>query len=153
MVPFTPLPYELQIAEAMVDIALDEHCTPTVKELRLNAVKSLPGYLRTYTKMNILQEVVAGVCRKKLEFILSADTSREITEIMKPQCPKWDASGRVVCNSPYFIPEEELLLWAIVSPHHKLCKQAAERYEELFEQVLGCSIDEYDKKGDQDHAG
>ena len=134
------------ILDAQFDICMDADATEEVKNLRMDATRSLPGYLYCYAKLGFLDEVIVMVCRKKLEFIKQANTRAEIREIMTPPRPRWYA-GKVICDSPYHIDAEELLIWAYVSPSNKLLPEAQERYIRLFESVFGCSVDDYLKKG------
>ena len=40
-------------------------------------------------------------------------------------------------EDPFSVPEEELALWAIVSPNNMLIPPAQERYMDLFTRVFG----------------
>ena len=46
----------------------------------------------------------------------------------------WTATWR---EDPFSVPEEELALWAIVSPNNMLIPPAQERYMDLFTRVFG----------------
>ena len=137
-----PIMCMYRILEAQVDIVLDESCPTAVRELRLDAVMRLPGYLDSYVRRGLNPHVIEVVCNKKLEFIRQATTSVEIHQIMSAPRPRWHA-GNIVCDDPYYIAAEELLAWSYYSPCNLIPYEAAERALKLFEQVFGCSIEEY----------
>ena len=51
--------------------------------------------------------------------------------------PKPDYSHGTWREDPFSVPEEELALWAIVSPNNMLIPPARERYMDLFTRVFG----------------
>lgn len=130
------------ITRAEVDLAFDRTISDTVREMRWSAIHELSSYLMPYIMQNQHQKLIDAVCEKKIGFIMQAETLGEIREIMRPALPE-KTYGGIVCRSPYHIPEEELMLWAYVSPNSKLTPEASQRYMELFEQSFGMSIDEY----------
>lgn len=130
------------ITRAEVDLALDQTISPKVRELRLSAIKQVPSYLMPYVDDNFQQQLIDAVCEKKLGFIMKAETKGEIQKIMRPALPQRTCNG-VICHSPYHIPEEELMIWAHISPHCNLILPAEKRYLELFQQVYGMTVDEY----------
>lgn len=130
------------IHKAIVDIAMDDVTPEGIRKIRLNAVSSLPQYLSVYAKEGLNEDVIELVCEKKIEFILHANSQKEIREIMSPPRPRWYA-GQVVCDSPYHINAEELLIWACYSPYNKMTTEAENRALYLFEKVFGCSVTDY----------
>lgn len=131
-----------RIMEAFVEIGLDDKSSERIREMRLDAVRRLPGYLFGYVRREFNADVIEVVCKKKLEYILQATTSAEIHQIMSPPRPRWDA-GKVICDSPYHIDAEELLVWSCFSPCNLMPHEAEERALSLFEKVFGCSVEEY----------
>lgn len=132
------------IYDAIFDVCLDRESPEPIRALRLSAMLGLENYLSQYARRDLNPEVIEMVCREKLKFLKQAATGAEIHEIMSPPRPRWYA-GKIICDSPYHIDAEELLLWSLVSPHNKIAPEAAERYRSLFEKVFGCSVEEYMK--------
>lgn len=130
------------MTRAEVDLAFDRTISDHVREMRWSAIHGIFSYLMPYIMENRPQELIDAVCEKKLGFIMKAETLGEIREIMRPALPE-KTHGGIVCRSPYHIPEEELMVWAHVSPCCKLIPEASERCLKLFEQSFGMSIDEY----------
>lgn len=131
-----------RILEAIVDIGFDSESSEHIRELRMDAVLRLPSYLSSYAKRGLNSDVIEVVCNKKLEFIRQATTSAELHQIMSPPRPRWHA-GKVICDSPYHIDAEELLIWSIYSPSNVMPHEAAERALSLFQKVFGCSVEEH----------
>lgn len=131
-----------RILEAIVVISFDAESPERIRELRMDAVRRIPGYLSGYVKRDLHPDVIEIVCKKKLEFIRQATTNAEIHQIMSPPRPRWHA-GKVICDSPYHIDAEELLIWSIYSPSNVMPHEAAERALSLFEKVFGCPVSEY----------
>lgn len=131
------------ILQAEAELMLNDKLPEKTAALRLSALRRLPGYLDAYLKIEMMPEIVDIVCKKKIAFIMRAETAGEIREIMQPPRPVNTGNG-INCKSPYHIPEEELMLWAYVSPCNKLISEASERYMSLFKQVFGVSIKDYD---------
>lgn len=128
-----------RIAEALLAIESDDSLPKKTSELRLNALGNLTVYLRALISDNdFLPELIDTVCIKKIAFIMQAETVGEIREIMKPPRPVY-STGRIECPSTYHIDEEELLMWARLSPNNNLVSAASDRYMELFEKVFGFS--------------
>lgn len=137
------------ITRAEVDLVFEQTITPHVRELRWSAIKGIPGYLLRYTFDNMHPKLIDAVCEKKIGFIMKAETMSEVREIMQPPRPV-QTYGKIQCRSPYHIPEEELMLWAHVSPNNNLTQAACKRYIALFEQVFGCSVEEYLRSSEND---
>lgn len=71
----------------------------------------------------------------KQKLILKAKTASEVKHASEP--PKPDYSHGTWREDPFSLPEEELALWAIVSPNNMLIPPAQERYMDLFTRVFG----------------
>lgn len=132
------------IYDAIFDVCLDRESPENIRDLRLNAMMGLPNYLSSYARRDLNSEVIEMVCREKLRFLKQAATGVEIREIMSPPRPRWHA-GKVICDSPYHIDAEELLIWSHFSPSNLMPPEAAERCLSLFEKVFGCSVEDYMK--------
>lgn len=130
------------ISEAIAELITNDKIPRPLAELRLSAILSIHAYLQKYLNLNLNADFVDAVCEKKIGFIMQANSSKEIREIMRPALPEKTYSG-IVCRSPYHIPAEELLLWNGVTPYCKMIPEVDERCLKLFEQAFGMSIDEY----------
>ena len=90
---------------------------------------------KEYLNAHLLSTLVNAVVAKKSKMILEATSAEVIRELSQPPRPLY--SGGRWKASEYSVPEEELLLWAYVSPNAKLPPEAAARYEELYIAVFG----------------
>ena len=72
---------------------------------------------------------------KKLKLILKAETANEVKRASEPPKPVYNyGTWR---EDPFSVPEEELAMWAIISPNNMLIPPARERYMDLFTRVFG----------------
>lgn len=124
--------YEVKSIMAIGDIFCDETAKGTIRLSRIEAVQELLGFVRALKERHLKEELIEAVWQKKLEFIMAAKSKSELKDIMRPSLPKLVASGEMVPTSPYHVEEEELLLWAIISPHMNIISEAQERYKVLF---------------------
>ena len=88
-----------------------------------------------YEKHGIREDLLDVIFDKKLKLILKAKTASEVKHASEP--PKPDYSHGTWREDPFSLPEEELALWAIVSPNNMLIPPAQERYMDLFTRVFG----------------
>lgn len=119
----------------MAEILTNSSCSEAIFQRRLDALRTLNGRVAQYRKEDILPSLIETIWDKKWHFIKEATTSTEMTEILKPSLPQY-SYGRWLLSSPYHVDEEELVFWAIVSPHNRLIGAAEERYIELFKKCL-----------------
>lgn len=126
---------EYKQISAFVDIIFNKTCPESVSELRLYALRRLNGITAQYLRAEILPSLVETIWDKKWNFIKEATTNAEITSILKPSLPRYSC-GRWFPSSQYHVEAEELLFWAIASPHNKLINAAQERYTTLFIKCL-----------------
>jgi len=126
---------EFKYISAIVATILDESLTDKVKELRVEGFRSLMPIILSYSREGFLPSVIETVWYKKAAFINEATTRTEITEILKPSVPKYNGNS-FYGKTKYHVDEEELLMWAAVSPHNRLVHYAVERYQFLFKKCL-----------------
>ena len=126
---------DIKFVSAITLTMLDEALSDKVKELRVNGFRSLFSIIQSYTKEGFLPSIIETVWDKKAEFINEATTKTEMTEILKPSVPRYNGSG-FSGKTIYHVDEEELLIWAAVSPHNNLIHDACERYQFLFKKCL-----------------
>ena len=73
---------------------------------------------------------------KKSQMILKAKSKSEIEKILKPSIPYYHAGRMVPKDSPYYVEEEELILWYRTSFRGPLNDAGYNRYLELFQKLL-----------------
>ena len=103
---------------------------------KMHALMSLSAIANRYRQEYMDEEtLVAPIIRKKIEFIKGSTKASELKEILQP--PKVHYNGNEICAvGPYAIPEEELIMWALISPHTMLIEPAVGRYRKLFREVF-----------------
>lgn len=127
-------PKEWSYISAITELAFAEAPDKLLKH-KLDALDSVMDAAKQYLNAHLPSTLVDAVVAKKTKMILEATSAKAIRELSQPPRPlysggRWKASE----NS---VPEEELLLWAYVSPNAKLTSEAAARYEELYIAVFG----------------
>ena len=96
-----------------------------------------------YEKRGIRRDLLDVIFDKKLKRILKAKTASEVKRASEPPKPVYDyGTWR---EDPFSVPEEELAMWAIVSPNNKLIQPAQERYMDLFTRVFGITREQLTK--------
>ena len=127
------LSVEGQIAIAI--LSLSEEPEEKMISIKLEALKKLRAIIYQYMNRGFLKDLVLTICEKKIVFIHQARTKKDIEEILA--LSKVRFNGReVVPVGKYHIPEEELLLWSMISPAAPLIDYAVKRYEKLFRELL-----------------
>lgn len=119
---------------AIVDILFDESCPKAVSKLRLEAAYRLSSILSQYSHEIDCPQLIESVWDKKIRFIRGASTAAEMKDILKPSIPRY-SYGSFYC-SRYHVEEEELILWAIVTPNLNVTDSAMQRYISLFKKCL-----------------
>lgn len=135
--------------KGLVDAALDESATPRIRELRVDGVMRAHASALYYYKKGFPSSIVDGMLEKKNNFVLKAKTQQEINQIMVPTLPRWDA-GKVACDGPYYIPEEEAMLWRNMTLVAPLYPEASEHLSEVY-QELGHIFDPKAKRDGKNH--
>ena len=80
---------------------------------------------------------------KKLKLILKAETANEVKRASEPPKPVYNYG--IWREDPFSAPEEELAMWAIISPNNMLIQPAQERYMDLFTRVFGIAREQLTK--------
>lgn len=86
-----------------------------------------------YEKHGIREDLLDVIFDKKLKLILKAKTASEVKRAS--EAPKPDFLSRHLARGSLLCSEEELALWAIVSPNNMLIPPARERYMDLYSRV------------------
>lgn len=95
------------------------------------ALGACHGIYNEFCSMGFRSALLEQAAKKKIDFILAAESKTELDEILKLSCPERGYSGVVIRNR-YHIEEEELLLWFTVASDAKLLPEANSRVEYLF---------------------
>lgn len=127
---------DLKYAECIATILLDEDGNKNIIGLRFDAMKSLRGIAQMHIEEGFLPNLVEAFFQKKSQMILKAKSKSEIEKILKPSTPRYVAGKAVPKNSPYYVEEEELILWSRTSFRGPLNDAGYNRYLELFQKLL-----------------
>lgn len=127
------LPVEEQIAIAL--LSLREEPEEKMIPIKLEALKRLRSIIYQYMNRGFLKDLVLTVCEKKIAFIHQARTKKDIEEILTFSKIRFNGC-EVVPVGRYHIPEEELILWSMISPAVTLKDYAVKRYKKLFRELL-----------------
>lgn len=131
------LTYAMAIAELIVD---SEDSKERLLEEKFEALRKSWSLLELYAKDGFDEKILDAIMEKKARLILDATSVQDIQELSMPPKPYYD--GNKWFFSKNSVPEEEMVLWSKISQKAPLTSEAAKRYEELFEQFYGMSVDE-----------
>lgn len=124
--------FDIAYCEAFADFICDSDTPINILALRMYGVKMLLPVIRSYQKHMLHSGLIHIVRIKKLAMIKKATTRCEIEAILQFSLPRRTYSGSAVQTSRYHVEEEELLLWALITPHTRMSHDARERYTQLF---------------------
>lgn len=127
--------WNLSLVLAIGELLADPQQPKALLEAKLYAFQQVKGLTCQYEKHGIREDLLDVIFDKKLKLILKAKTASEVKRASEP--PKPDYSLGTWREEPFSVPEEELALWAIVSPNNMLIPPARERYMDLFTRVFG----------------
>lgn len=136
-----PMPRGYTFAQAAATIIAEQDKEPDkLQREKLKALSKVFRATNSYADDGFMREVVDTIMEKKAEMILSATTIKDVQELSLPPKPYFDgAKWHISKNS---VPEEEMVLWSRTSTLTPLTVEATKRYEELFKQFFGASIDD-----------
>lgn len=136
-----PMPRIYTYAMAIATLAI-EHGDEADKLLneKFEALKRVYGTVEYYAKEGFMKSLVDTIMEKKAKMILGATSVKDVREIASLPKPQYD--GNEWYASANSVPEEEMVLWSMTSLRAPLAYEAVKRYEELFEQFYGVSVDE-----------
>ena len=126
---------DISVTLAIGELFSDPQQPKALLEAKLYAFQQVKGLMCQYEKHGIREDLLDVIFDKKLKLILKAKTASEVKHASEP--PKPDYSHGTWREDPFSLPEEELALWAIVSPNNMLIPPAQERYMDLFTRVFG----------------
>lgn len=84
--------------------------------IRLKALDRLNKNVQELVKDGFDSKIVLGIARKKADIIARAVCDSEIELLALDSCPRYDGE-KYVCGVPeeYFVPEEEIVYWTVLS--------------------------------------
>lgn len=127
---------DLLYAKALASLILDAGEDEKITGLRYNALLKLYKTAGKYQEEGFLPEMVEAFFDRKSQMLLNAKSKTEINEILKPSAPYYDGNAMVPKKSPYYVEEEELMLWSRTSLLGPLNDAGNRRYKELFQKLL-----------------
>ena len=135
--------WDFSLVLAIGELLADPQQPKALLEAKLYAFQQVKGLMYQYEKHGIREDLLDVIFDKKLKLILKAKTASEVKHASEP--PKPDYSPGTWREDPFSLPEEELALWAIVSPNNMLIPPARERYMDLFTRVFGITREQLTK--------
>lgn len=126
---------DISVTLAIGELFSDPQQPKALLEAKLYAFQQVKGLMCQYEKHGIREDLLDVILDKKLKLILKAETANEVKRASEPPKPVYNyGTWR---EDPFSVPEEELAMWAIVSPNNMLIPPAQERYMDLFTRVFG----------------
>ena len=127
--------WDFSLVLAISELLVEPQQPSSLLDIKLHAFQKAKDLMLQYEKHGIREDLLDVIFDKKLKLILKAKTASEVKHASEP--PKPDYSHGTWREDPFSLPEEELALWAIVSPNNMLIPPARERYMDLFTRVFG----------------
>ena len=127
--------WDFSLVLAIGELLADPQQPKALLEAKLYAFQQVKGLMCQYEKHGIREDLLDVIFDKKLKLILKAKTASEVKRASEPPKPVYNyGTWR---EDPFSVPEEELAMWAIISPNNMLIQPAQERYMDLFTRVFG----------------
>ena len=135
--------WDYLLSFAIGELLSDPQQPKDLLDVKLRAFMKVKVLMRQYEKRGIRSDLLDVIMDKKCKLILKAKTASEVKRASDP--PKPDYSHGTWRENPFSVPEEELAMWAIVSPNNMLIQPAQERYMDLFTRVFGITREQLTK--------
>ena len=129
-------PWELSYLKSLAELLID--ISPKAEALtkaKISSLRKVYSAVSVYASNMIDKNLLNAIMAKKAALILAATSMQDVREL--GDLPKPYYRTGVVCPSSNTVPEEELAMWALVSPCAKLSSEATERILKLFEDFYG----------------
>lgn len=121
-------------AEALADAVVDSKNLKIFTE-KMAAIFMSVRRCAKYHEMGYAPKIVLNLLTKKLELIKNAETVGLLKRLQKPCEPHFN--GNTFTTDETWVPEEELIQWSLASLRAPLVSIALQRYQTVFEQVMG----------------
>lgn len=135
--------WDISVTLAIGELFSDPQQPKALLDAKLHAFRKVKGLMCQYDKRGIRSDLLDVIMDKKCKLILKATTASEVKRTSEPSKP--DYSRGTWHEDPFSVPEEELAMWAIVSPNNMLIQPAQERYMDLFTRVFGITREQLTK--------
>lgn len=135
--------WDYLLSFAIAELLADPQQSKALLDVKLHAFMKVKALMRQYEKRGIRGDLLDVIMDKKCKLILKAKTASEVKRASDP--PKPNYSYGTWREDPFTVPEEELAMWAIVSPNNMLIQPAQERYMDLFTRVFGITREQLTK--------
>lgn len=135
--------WDFSLVLAISELLVDPQQPSSLLDIKLHAFQKAKDLMLQYEKRGIRSDLLDVIMDKKCKLILKAKTANEVKRASEPSKP--DYSHGTWREDPFSVPEEELALWAIVSPNNMLIPPARERYMDLFTRVFGITREQLTK--------
>lgn len=127
--------WDFSLVLAISELLVDPQQPSSLLDIKLHAFQKAKDLMLQYEKRGIRRDILDVILDKKIKLILKAETANEVKRASEP--PKLVYNYGTWREDPFSVPEEELAMWAIVSPNNMLIQPAQERYMDLFTRVFG----------------
>lgn len=127
------------LLNAIVDICEDTALNKKIRGLQLDGVYAISKLAREYAGEYCMFKIVLDIAVRKLEYLRTATTRKEVTEILTPPKPRYNGRELVV-DSKYYVPAEEMLIWSRTSFLAPLSEEGYKRYMKVFREYFGEEI-------------
>lgn len=122
--------WDFSLVLAISELLVDPQQPSSLLDIKLHAFQKAKDLMLQYEKRGIRRDLLDVILDKKLKLILKAETANEVKRASEPPKPVYNyGTWR---EDPFSVPEEELAMWAIISPNNMLSQPAQERYMDLF---------------------
>lgn len=122
--------WDFSLVLAISELLVDPQQPSSLLDIKLHAFQKAKDLMLQYEKRGIRRDLLDVILDKKLKLILKAETANEVKRASEPPKPVYNyGTWR---EDPFSVPEEELAMWAIISPNNMLIQPAQERYMDLF---------------------
>lgn len=135
--------WDISVTLAIGELFSDPQQPKALLDAKLHAFRKVKGLMCQYDKRGIRSDLLDVIMDKKCKLILKAKTASEAKRASEPSKP--DYSRGTWHEDSFSVPEEELAMWAIVSPNNMLIQPAQERYMDLFTRVFGITREQLTK--------
>lgn len=122
--------WDFSLVLAISELLVDPQQPSSLLDIKLHAFQKVKDLMLQYEKRGIRRDLLDVILDKKCKLILKAETANEVKRASEPPKPVYNyGTWR---EDPFSVPEEELAMWAIISPNNMLSQPAQERYMDLF---------------------
>lgn len=114
--------WDFSLVLAISELLVDPQQPSSLLDIKLHAFQKAKDLMLQYEKRGIRRDLLDVILDKKLKLILKAETANEVKRASEPPKPVYNyGTWR---EDPFSVPEEELAMWAIVSPNNMLIQPA-----------------------------